>query len=72
MGVKPGKSGQHLEEKVLEKIKYIKDNSNCLISIDGGINEENITKLKDIDIIVSCSYLLNNLNNLDKIKNLLN
>ena len=66
MSVHPGKSGQKFIESVTYKIevlrKLIEENSyNCKISVDGGVNEENIDMLKEkkVDILVSSSYLLN-------------
>lgn len=65
MSVHPGKSGQKFIESVTYKIevlrKLIEENSyNCKISVDGGVNEENIDMLKEkkVDILVSSSYLL--------------
>lgn len=65
MSVHPGKSGQKFLESVTYKIevlrKLIEENSyNCKISVDGGVNEENIDMLKEkkVDILVSSSYLL--------------
>lgn len=73
MGVNPGKSGQEFIEEVSFKIKELKEeivkrNLNVKISVDGGVKEEVLDKLLDVDIIVSASYLLNNLENIDKIK----
>ncbi len=58
MSVYPGKGGQSFIKEVLNKIDYIKD-KNKTIGIDGGVNEEVITILKDypLDIIVSGSYV---------------
>ena len=65
MSVHPGKSGQTFLNSVLYKIdvlkKYITDNNlKTKISIDGGVNETNIDLLKEknVDILVSSSYLL--------------
>ena len=65
MSVHPGKSGQKFLESITYKIdvlrKLINENSyNCKISVDGGVNEENIDMLKEkkVDILVSSSYLL--------------
>ena len=47
-----------------------KENLNFKISVDGGINEEILPKLNNTDIIVSASYVLDNLDNIEKIHNL--
>ena len=51
------------------KEELIKRNLNVKISIDGGIKEEVLDKIKDVDIVVSASYILNDLNNIKTIKN---
>lgn len=60
MSVVPGKGGQKFIPEVLDKIDYLTD-SEVLISVDGGINEESIELLKNkrIDILVSGSYICN-------------
>lgn len=62
MSVNPGKGGQEFMTKVLPKIdelkKYQRDH-NFVISIDGGINEENAS-LIDTDIIVVGSFVAMN------------
>lgn len=75
MGVHPGKSGQEFIESTSTKIKKLKEirkqeNLSFIISVDGGINENTLDKVKDADIIVSASYILNDLSNIDKIKNI--
>ena len=77
MSVIPGKSGQKFIESSLDKVRKLKEeikkrNLHTLIEIDGGINEENIYSLNDVDIIVSATYLLNNLDEIDKIKSAFN
>lgn len=74
MSVHPGKSGQEFIEESTNKISVLKEeikkkNLNVKISIDGGIKEEVLEKIKDVDIVVSASYILNDLNNINKIKN---
>ena len=66
MSVHPGKSGQKFLESVTYKIDVLRklideDNFSCKISVDGGVNEENIDMLKEkkVDILLSSSYLLN-------------
>ena len=73
MSVHPGKSGQEFIEETTNKISVLKEeikkkNLNVKISIDGGIKEEVLEKIKDVDIVVSASYILNDLNNINKIK----
>ena len=73
MSVHPGKSGQEFIEETTNKISVLKEeikkkNLNVKISIDGGIKEEVLDKIKDVDIVVSASYILNDLNNIKKIK----
>lgn len=73
MSVHPGKSGQEFIEETTNKISVLKEeiikkNLSVKISIDGGIKEEVLDKIKDVDIVVSASYILNDLNNINKIK----
>lgn len=73
MSIHPGKSGQEFIEETTNKISVLKEeikkkNLNVKISIDGGIKEEVLDKIKDVDIVVSASYILNDLNNINKIK----
>lgn len=75
MGVFPGESGQTFIDSVEDKIHLLRDeiNSrelNTLISVDGGICEEVFDKVKDADIVVSASYILDDLSNIEKIKNM--
>ncbi len=63
MSVEPGLGGQPFISKTLKRIKKLKKlqkKHNFLIQVDGGINETNISKLKDIDIAVIGSYITNN------------
>ncbi len=66
MSVKAGKGGQEFQPKVLEKIKKIP--SNLEIEIDGGINEETIKYVKNVDVVVSGTYALKDIHNIDKLK----
>ena len=75
MGVHPGKSGQEFldvaEEKIIELKKYLNDNNiNVKIAIDGGVNDQVLDKIKEADIIVSASYILNDFHNIQKLKEL--
>ncbi len=73
MSVNPGFGGQKFITSVIEKIKRLKNlieriNPNCLIEIDGGINDKNINSLKEAgaDIVVAGSFVYNNPNGIDK------
>ena len=66
MSVKAGKGGQEFQPKVLDKIKKIP--GNIEVEVDGGINEETIKYIKDVDIAVSGTYALNNLDKLEELK----
>lgn len=73
MGVIPGKSGQEFIKTTYDKIKELKNeikktNRNIKISIDGGVCDKVFPYIKDCDIIVSASYVLDNLKNIEKIK----
>ena len=66
MSVVPGKGGQTFIEPTLDKIKVIKElKSELLLEIDGGVNDiwgPQVFK-HGINIAVSGSYLLNNIDN---------
>jgi len=64
MSVNPGFGGQKFIPSVIEKAKQLKAmiekrNPNCLIQIDGGVNDKNIQVLKDagVDVVVAGSYV---------------
>lgn len=64
MSVEPGKGGQAFIPSALGKIKKLrnwidKENLNCLIEVDGGINAETGAKCRKAgaDILVAGSYL---------------
>lgn len=73
MSVEPGKSGQKFID-VSDKINKLKQeiinrNLNVKISVDGGINEEVLTYVKEADILVSSSFILSDLDrNVDILK----
>lgn len=63
MSVEPGRGGQEFIENTVDRIKKLKKklkehNSKALISVDGGINDKVAKKLKDVDILVSGSYVI--------------
>lgn len=64
MSVNPGFGGQKFIENVVSKAKKLKElinkiNPDCLIEIDGGVNDKNIQQLKDagVDVVVAGSYV---------------
>ena len=73
LSVYPGKGGQAFIPEVLDKvdkINMVKDKYHFETSIDGGINADSIELIKDknIDIVVSGSFVTNNDNYDDCIK----
>jgi ribulose-phosphate 3-epimerase len=67
MSVNPGFGGQKFIPSVVEKAKKLKElinkrNPDCLIQIDGGVNDKNIHTLKDagVDVVVAGSYVFGN------------
>jgi ribulose-phosphate 3-epimerase len=64
MSVEPGFGGQSFIHGALEKIEKLRkeiDNNqyNCLIEVDGGINNEtgDLCKESGVDVLVAGSYL---------------
>ena len=64
MSVNPGFGGQKFIPNVIEKSKILKNmiekrNPNCLIEVDGGVNDKNIRELKNagVDIVVAGNYI---------------
>ncbi|MDN5098798.1 ribulose-phosphate 3-epimerase [Aliarcobacter butzleri] len=64
MSVNPGFGGQKFIPSVVEKAKKLKElinkrNPNCLIEVDGGVNDKNIEILKNagVDVVVAGSYV---------------
>ena len=73
MSVIPGRGGQTFIENTIEKISEVKQiNNELILEIDGGINDiwGPAVFEKGINIAVSGSYLINNINN-NSIKKLL-
>ena len=77
MSVNPGFGGQKFISSVIEKAKKLKvliekRNPNCLIEIDGGVNDANIQELKDagVDVVVAGSYVYGANNYFKAIKSL--
>jgi len=64
MSVNPGFGGQKFIPSVIKKAKelkelIVKNNPYCLIEVDGGVNDKNISLLKEagVDIVVAGSYV---------------
>ena len=76
MSVEPGMGGQEFMESSLEKVETLKNirekrNLNFLIGIDGGVNNTNFSKLKDVDIIAVGSYICKSDNYSEKVNELI-
>lgn len=72
LSVYPGKGGQDFIEKIVKKIrKAYKIKNNYIISVDGGINDQTIDKIKEYaDIVVSGSYITDSVDYESKIMSL--
>ncbi len=64
MSVNPGFGGQKFIPSVIKKAQELKklikkENPNCLIEVDGGVNDKNVQELKNVgvDIVVAGSYV---------------
>ena len=73
MSVEPGLGGQKFMDSVINKIDELNsirknNNYNYLISIDGGINNETISKVSNVDFVISGSYICMSDNYQDRIK----
>ena len=69
MSVNPGFGGQKFIPSVVEKAKRLKSliekrNPECLIEVDGGVNSDNISLLKEagVDIVVAGSFVFGHAN----------
>ena len=74
MSVEPGLGGQSFIEGTVDKIRELKEligDRNILIEVDGGINNETITKLEGVDIAVVGSYITKSDNYYERIEELL-
>ncbi len=78
MAIIPGYGGQKFLEETVERINNLhnliqKENANCLISVDGGINEHTIKKIANkIDCAVAGSFIYKQADfnkQIDKLKN---
>ena len=73
MSVNPGASGQKFITNTKQKIDSLKHEiekrkSHVLIEVDGGIEENVLQYIKNADIVVSASFILKDLKNIDIIK----
>ena len=74
MSVEPGLGGQKFIESTIDRIKELKKligNRNILIEVDGGINNETILKLENVDIAVVGSYITKSDNYYDSVEKLI-
>lgn len=69
MSVKAGFGGQVFDNKVLDKIDYLRKKTNILIEVDGGINNLNFDQINS-DIKVVGSYITKSNNYEETIKSL--
>ena len=75
MSVEPGEGGQPFIEESENRLKEIRElinsyNLDCVINVDGGINNETRRKCEKSDIVVAGSYIINSDNFQDKISSL--
>ena len=64
MSVEPGRGGQEFIEDTINRVKEVKklideNGYDIKIEVDGGINDNNISKVRDADIVVVGSYIIN-------------
>lgn len=74
MTVEPGLGGQPFLENSPNRIKEIKKlikDKNIELEVDGGINNQTINKVKDVDILVVGSYITTSDNPVQRINDLL-
>ena len=75
MCVEPGAGGRKFIPNSVDRIKEVKEligNRNIFVEVDGGINGETIDKVRDVDISVVGSYIINSDNYSEIIDGLLN
>lgn len=75
MSVEPGKGGQKFMDSIIYKIDVLnklrkEKKYNYVISIDGGINDETVNKVKNVDFVISGSYICMSDNYQEKINDL--
>lgn len=77
MSVEPGRGGQSFLMETVDRILKVKKmilehQSSVLIEVDGGVNEETIQKLENVDIAVVGSYIIKSDDYNKQIENLRN
>ena len=75
MSVEPGYGGQKFLPSTISRLNDIKSligNRNIKLAVDGGINNDTIKLLNDVDIVVVGSYITNNSDYQEQIDKLLN
>jgi ribulose-phosphate 3-epimerase len=65
MTVEPGFGGQAFMSDQVDKIALLRreidqKGLNCLIEVDGGVNEQTVGSLRDADVLVAGSYVFQN------------
>ena len=73
MSVEPGRGGQKFINSSVDKIHEVKEligSRNILIEVDGGINDETIDNVRDVDIAVVGSYIVKSNNYYSAIESL--
>lgn len=75
MSVEPGFGGQSFMDSAISKVDYLKElkeknNYNYIISVDGGINNETVKKVKNADMVVAGSYVFKKANRKEAIDSL--
>lgn len=65
MTVEPGFGGQEFMPEQVAKITKLRQEIdskklNCLIEVDGGVNEKTLAQLKDVDVFVAGSFVFKN------------
>ena len=74
MSVNPGYGGQSFipeTEKRLKELKKLVKDKDVVVSVDGGINDETIKKVKDnVDMVVSGSYITSSKEYIERINTL--
>ncbi len=77
MSVNPGFGGQSFIDMVIPKANRLSEmrnrlNPECLIEVDGGVNDKNIHSLKEagVDIVVAGSYIFKHADKAEAIKSL--
>lgn len=75
MTVEPGFGGQSFMPDMVSKIDFLRDyknknNSNFIISVDGGISDKTIGEVKNADMVVAGSYVFKGENRKERIDSL--